>query len=445
MRPSEQRLPLNHDILGCIMASSPDFDTLHSSLLICKIFYSAFRTRPKGITWEVAHNVVGSTLPQALRVLKYPYGDNTPESEPLAMAAASPESSIPDSITAQEKHALTENSELIQALEDIYSFTNKDRTSKTSVLTHLETLRFRRAMYRFLLYSKIFPSTAYIQFPFDDLLPHRLLKQRMAILDVYPTEELLELSSAVEFVRSMLDVAKKYSGDDLNEFLLSTGPSGALMVWNNWNYYVLEDRVDLEFVEEEVIPPGMVDYFSTPLQKVLEERNVLPQSTGSPTSKYILDQVNGENDCCSQCGAPDGLKLYCEANWHRFPSRLRNLLKVNLRSNTTIQHSFFEKALKLEYSAELGELYGDLFTLRNDTTPVFDAWKRSGSYCRRCLSRFFDEHIWIWFLNERVKEGWTPPENCPDGFDCRLQGKDRAHEEEKNHLCFPVNYVLSSN
>ncbi|KAK7050233.1 hypothetical protein R3P38DRAFT_2862374, partial [Favolaschia claudopus] len=426
MPPSEQRLPLNHDVLDCIMASSPDFDTLHSSLLISKIFFSAFQTRPKGITWDVAHSVVGSALPQALRVLRYPYGDNTPESEPLAMAAASPESSIPESITAQEKHALTENSKMIQTLEDIYSFTNKDRTSKTSVLTDLETLRFKRAMYRFSLYSKIFPSTAYIQFPFDDLLPHRLLKQRMAILDVYPTEELLELSSVVEFVRSMLDVAKKYTGDDLNEFLLSTGPSGALMVWKYWNYYVLEDRVDLEFVEEEVIPPGMVDYFSTPLQKVLEE-------------------LNGENDCCSQCGAPDGLGLYCEANWHRFPSRLRYLLRVNLCSNTTISHSFFEKALKLECSAELNALYGDLFTLRNDTTPAFDAWERSASYCQRCLYRFFDEHIWIWFLNERVNEGWTPPENCPDGFDCRLQGKDRAHEEEKNHLCFPVNYVLSSN
>ncbi|KAJ6460528.1 hypothetical protein C8R45DRAFT_1108942 [Mycena sanguinolenta] len=67
--------PLDDDIVGQIMVSCPTFGTLEVSALASKAFYRGLRAHPKSITRAVAYNIVGPALPQALRVIRYPYDD----------------------------------------------------------------------------------------------------------------------------------------------------------------------------------------------------------------------------------------------------------------------------------------------------------------------------------------------------------------------------------
>ncbi|KAJ7848824.1 hypothetical protein B0H14DRAFT_2766833 [Mycena olivaceomarginata] len=55
-----------------------------------------------------------------------------------------------------------------------------------------------------------------------------------------------------------------------------------------------------------------------------------------------------------------------------------------------------------------------------------------------CFTKFLEEHLWIWILEERIKGGWTPPEDCWYGWNCRTQVHKRSHAETKNHLCIPT-------
>ncbi|KAJ7822313.1 hypothetical protein B0H14DRAFT_2828711 [Mycena olivaceomarginata] len=130
--------PLNNDIVAHIMACCFTFNTLHSTILICKAFYGVFQAHPKSITRAMAYNIVGPALPQALRMLRYPYPvDNEYISiDPIALAMACPEDPDYSDVlfTAEEKLYLEEDSRTVAALEDIYSLTFKDPTSNTSVL-----------------------------------------------------------------------------------------------------------------------------------------------------------------------------------------------------------------------------------------------------------------------------------------------------------------------
>lgn len=144
-------LPVDDDIVDRIMTFCPTFGTLQSMILVSKAFHSVFQTHPKvrrllcyfdpigcslqSITRAVAYNIVGPTLPQALRLIRYPYWNPNPDgtaeslwthnqhSDPDTMATTCPEEHGPSVITAEEKKMLQERSKEVETLEDIYSLT----------------------------------------------------------------------------------------------------------------------------------------------------------------------------------------------------------------------------------------------------------------------------------------------------------------------------------
>ncbi|KAF7341678.1 hypothetical protein MSAN_02066100 [Mycena sanguinolenta] len=234
--------PLNDDIVGQIMAFCPTFNTLLATILVSKAFHRVFQTHPKSIIRAVSYNVVGPALPQALRVIRYPYHDYcTPKDDPSAMAGACPEDwqNLPV-ICADEISMLEENARVVGELENIYSLMAKDRMSKTSVLTAEESWRFRRAMYRIMLYCAIF-SSFYYDFAERAGELEAIQNQRTAVLAEYPTDELRQVSSAVEFLSQIHD-GSIWRGVDLDTFL-SACPSGALRVWEARSADVLLDIV----------------------------------------------------------------------------------------------------------------------------------------------------------------------------------------------------------
>ncbi|ESK88449.1 hypothetical protein Moror_14685 [Moniliophthora roreri MCA 2997] len=117
---------LDDDIINRILCSS-DFGTLYAAILTAKSFYRVFQTHPNSILRAVAHNVSGPAISQALRYIRF-----------------------------------VDEARRTQDLEDFFSFTHKNRKSKTSQLTYLESWRFKRALYRIMLYSHIFPGSRWL-------------------------------------------------------------------------------------------------------------------------------------------------------------------------------------------------------------------------------------------------------------------------------------------
>jgi hypothetical protein len=126
----------------------------------------------------------------------------------------------------------------------------------------------------------------------------------------------------------------------------------------------------------------------------------------------------------SHCATPGGLKLYTAASeqaaflhlvhpltpyadWDRFPIILTNLLKKNLKLNQTVAQPFYAATAHLVNSDALGPFLGDLFALKTHTAPAFDNWDQTDSYCFMCFTKFLEEHLWIWILEERIKGAFS--------------------------------------
>ncbi|KAF7341798.1 hypothetical protein MSAN_02034700 [Mycena sanguinolenta] len=425
---SSNAFPLDDDIVSQIMGFSPDFRTLKAIILVSKAFYRVFQTHPKVITRAVAYTIVGPALPQALRVIRYPYRNYvTQEDGPIPMSAACPEDHGPPVIAPNERNMLEENASVVGKLEDIYSLINKDRMSRTSVLTVDESWRFRRAMYRIMLYCNIFPNfpcdggDAYLEE--DDESLQAIRKLRTAFLCQYLANELQQLASVVRFLSSIFqNCGSDYEpGSDL----LATGPSGALRTWETRSYNDLEihdlDSPDASWTH---------GYFDIPLRKIWTNRGEVAPSEYESPSKWILDSVNGADDRCSRCASPGGLALFTESNWCRFPLDLTNPLKDQLNHNSTLTGPF-EAALTpfLASPAEIERFIAGLFALRR---REYDGWEPAHSYCIQCFARFVEDHAWMWFLQQRLRQGLTPPENCWYGWNCRMQTHNLRHAKTKN-------------
>ena len=168
----------------------------------------------------------------------YPGGKDGSSIDPLTMATTCPEEHDASSlITAKEKKCLEDDCELVEALENIYSsmcvpllwagvelavLRIKDRKSNASVLTWEESFRFRRSMYRIMLYCELFGGSHYHLNEIDNLdegTIKKVWRQRTAVLNAYSLDQILEIYSSVGFLRSLLE---KLMEDEL----MRTGDEG---------------------------------------------------------------------------------------------------------------------------------------------------------------------------------------------------------------------------
>ncbi|KAJ7919860.1 hypothetical protein B0H13DRAFT_1708728, partial [Mycena leptocephala] len=316
---AQSALPLADDVVDRILTFCPTFVALQSMVLVSKAFYNVFQTHSKSITRAVAYNIVGPALPQALRAIRYPLRnpDETlgamDKDDPDTVATTCPEEHSASVITSEEKQRLEDNSEVVDTLEYIYSLTQKDRTSRKSVLAPAESWRFRRAVYRIWLYTNIFSGDRY---SFDEINvgadgTHLIQRQRTALLNQYPTDELFQLYAVVHFFCGILK--RVYAGHDdtqvnMLDILLSLGPGGIVRAWEERSTQSLYN--DLSFgifdVDDNPLYKG---YFSLPLETIWTARKMKPPKDDEPATKWILDTINGANDTCSKCATPGGLTL----------------------------------------------------------------------------------------------------------------------------------------
>ncbi|KAJ7857831.1 hypothetical protein B0H14DRAFT_2750474 [Mycena olivaceomarginata] len=307
--------PLDDDIVAHIMTFCSTFGSLHSATLVCHTFHRVFSAHPKSITYAVAYNIVGPALPQALRLLRYPYPNDKAGTaiDPIILATNCPEEHDTASlITAKEKILLQLDSELVEALENLYSSLFKDRNSQTSVLNWEESHRFRRSMYRIMLYCELFNGSRWNLDEIDILdeeIFNRIWSQRTAVLDTYPLDEILEIYSSVHFLRGMIEklmvneLMQTEDEDLYLEILLSAGPDGVWEAWEASDYNVLAQY--LGFGDDMLVADNKLfsGYFLHTLKGVWANRQFSEDDgrTLAPAgraaqhnpSQWILDSVNG--------------------------------------------------------------------------------------------------------------------------------------------------------
>lgn len=250
-------LPLDDDILDRILMFSPTFEALYAAILTCKAFHAVYNAYPQSIIRNVAYNVAGPAAPQAVRVVRYemahPYNpdDWEPDSDPDSSGAGEETTEI-SPLTTDEIYSLKQVASVAKRLEDIFSFrytilnfTNstpsngtqllrhKDRNSTHSVLSSSESWRFRRAIYRIMLYSRLFPGHEILDPELwsdhdddgdddeADNYASRALKERTSrkeFLEGFVTQELYEINSVVRFLE---EIADWIQGDDAGTASLS--------------------------------------------------------------------------------------------------------------------------------------------------------------------------------------------------------------------------------
>ncbi|KAF7352190.1 hypothetical protein MVEN_01182300 [Mycena venus] len=467
-------LTIPNDVLGHILSSSPDFDTLHAALSVCTAWHRVFETHPKSVLEAVARNVMGPALPQAVRFIRYPYPEKSPNDWPSAdrggeeedpeatedsddemdggaskkkKKAGKPnphnpmaflESESIGQLSPEERVRLQKNADIAEKLEVIFSRKYK----KAKKLTALESYRFRRAMYRVMLYCELF----YLPLNLDDIdamednepgVLDKIQEARHGMLNEYSTPDLFEVLAVVEFLNVIIsEVVDEEDFERLKDICIATGPAVILEAYTARSSDVFEEALEVEVMtsgEDNALFGG---FFSTPLERIWEERDEEPPADGMEMDA-IIEEIDLQPDACAQCGALVK-PLWSEANWHkRISVDFCVLLPGLLNSNELEAEALVELLMGPTGTADvvISEIYDSLLT---KPTSEWTKWKKEDSLCEVCLDKLLGAHLHLWAYGRKVKGGWKATQNCWYGYNCKTQVHKPNHAKEKNHLCTPI-------
>jgi hypothetical protein len=268
--------------------------------------------------------MVGPALPQVLRAVRYPLYDpdgnfsDTDKDDPDTMATTCPEEHGPSVIISEEKKKI---GEVVDDLEDIFSLTcvaspyprhslyfllsyyiQGERPDLTkNILTPEESWRFRRAVYRIWLYTSIFPGDCYE----IDLIQ----RQRKAILDEYPTDDLCQLYAVVRFFRGILEDVSDEENNNREFCSLTQAQALRQLIYYAerkistsfclWGRAVLQAHGKIAHTNSAKRLSLYNGYFSLPLENIWTAREVEPPEDDEPAMQWILYTINGTNDTCA--------------------------------------------------------------------------------------------------------------------------------------------------
>ncbi|KAL0571535.1 hypothetical protein V5O48_010426 [Marasmius crinis-equi] len=454
-------LPLDDDVVDRILMFSPDFVTLKSVILTSKAFHNVFQLYPNSIVRAVAYNIVGPALSQALRYVRY--SDSGHETD-TGDALDCEETGEYVPIKAHETVDLIRNAKMVKEMEKLFSLRHKDYKSKGTRLTFMESLRFQRAMYRIMLYCRIFDGEKYSEEhdPDNDSedgdMAERLAevrRERKKFLGAFSDEQLIQIHSVSRFLVETASTFYFYrtanvlsdTSDNLGDIALSaspdviyacyeTGSSSALVAYiDGWNDDILTN-----------VRPMISGYLSHPLAKLYEERKVKPPSTDTLQWKAILDSVEGENDTCARCEdkVTKGSNLWGPTTYDfltKVHSNFKSSLIIaylpgHLRYNRVEGPYCMSLMSKIPPEENAYEYVVQDILDSDYKQDAFEDWKKDDHLCMSCLTKLLRENLHLWLLNKRIQAGDTVlAEDCWWGWNCRTQTHKQTHAEGKNHIC----------
>jgi hypothetical protein len=113
------RFPLDDDVIDRVLRCLSDHGSLQSAILTCKSVYEVFQAHPKSILRAVARNITGSTLPQALTLVRSQLSpDQVDRRTAVADVIKVDETTV---ITLDEVMLLKANADVVWELEDLFS------------------------------------------------------------------------------------------------------------------------------------------------------------------------------------------------------------------------------------------------------------------------------------------------------------------------------------
>ncbi|KAL1719047.1 hypothetical protein EV715DRAFT_199882 [Schizophyllum commune] len=390
-------LPLDDDILQLILCQLPDFKSLLSAICSCKAFYRIFNTYPVQIEYAVATNIVGPAIPQALRAARYELSEGL-TGEVEERKDAFPETNEPARLSIREKVLIYEYSKKVSRLETIFTRIHKTRTPTGPQLTNLESLRFRRAVYRLMFYCLLYGcADEYWEIEDHDgtsideayifCCLHRIYEKHRDFLDQYSTDGLREIQAVADFITELSHCVRREAApmqhdiisiENFHDFFLSCGPLAALKCYEARSFSPIEDDA-YSVIDSGVSDMAFCGFLSQPIALIMGARKAEYRSNHW---RAILDSIPDEHATCDRCRTMKGLELYDETNYdalfgveglnHR---ELPRLFKGRLGHHFTERHKiweYFGGAASFDYGAFLKEIFA-FSTPLAASTPVTPA------------------------------------------------------------------------
>ncbi|KAH7885549.1 hypothetical protein F5I97DRAFT_1410341 [Phlebopus sp. FC_14] len=391
--------PFDADIVDCLLTTLPDIHSLESFVLSSKFVYDVFQSHRTCVLKAVVSNHLGPVVPQAMCLVKvmvdvraYWHGWLAP----VAINKLPKESDFRHDfiVTMREAHIIADNHDVVQELEGLYSWRQKDPRSTDSQLTQKESARFQRAMYRVWFVSAMYGRPA---------PPHRVDKSKskrlkavlkemhqmqLRCLQSYPSTEFALLLEAWNFLSSIADWAcraeylpqqTKYRS--LNAYFLWSGPKTTLQAFHG----------KVTSIDRKMVPSMAASYEQFPEAFSLVAASALKDVTG------ILDSpedcvINGLR--CDQCTRLAAMNLWGRPNWAYLrgilpPSKLFDLLDIPWWNSFTDADSLEKLCRSVSYA----QLVEEVFALRS---KHYKRWRSEAWLCTDCLCTFLRDNIEPW-------------------------------------------------
>ncbi|RDB14819.1 hypothetical protein Hypma_016315 [Hypsizygus marmoreus] len=378
-------------------------------ILASKSFYAVFNSRPQSIIRAVACNALGPALPHALHALRFHTLDSEDKTEPLSP------------INDEEICGLAANASVAEGLEDLFSSRHKDRNFQTSQLNSTESFKFNRAIYRLILFSRVFPvyDLDFDPEPTEQEVAHIQLERKLFLLK-FPDCELFELRSVALF---MVEIAEWAQAADSTERLF------------------IHD-IDIGDLAHIAGPAKVLDAYRTGCSSSLRDTFNTTTSRNLETAKRdaALRRISlaGHFRYCTGSGQRllSDFDLWNETSWEYlrgiFPiDELLEQLPGRLYTNN-VEMKRLHEAIH-EPSFTFPTLLREIHELR---TSEYETWTRQDWLCECCIDDILGTHLHLWLSDRNKQKGIEFPKTCQDGYKCKLQDK-KKHSKRYNHLCEP--------
>ncbi|KDQ62628.1 hypothetical protein JAAARDRAFT_30540 [Jaapia argillacea MUCL 33604] len=431
--------PLDDDLVDRILTLLPDFSSLRSAIRISKAVHQVFQRRPNSIIRAVAENLVGPSLPQALRVARLQQHSIAKDKRGDFTLDELPAEEIVQNVvlTSTDAQLLAKNAPVVHDLEDLYSWRNKDRTSKVSKLSEHESVPFHRAIYRFWAYQVIFGNQLPEEYDDEDEedfhdddydeLYETNHEKRVSFIKSIPDPEHCEFLRGVKFLGETLAWVETATGLHPNltfeQYAMSFGPKVVLDSYRTGGttFDTLRNGRRVLFIWQtlpEVLGVNYVDWMLAPEGQV-----------------PFVTQVNGAADKCQRCDAVKGVELWNISNFSHLKgmayvgSTIAADLPGRLSENVYECRSLHACVKKRAFSWEI---------MMHQMFNAAEGWNENDWLCIDCISAFRKEHLMGWWVNRKLAGGSLLLEDCWYGYNCRTQVHKEAHASKLNHLCAPT-------
>ncbi|KAF5380663.1 hypothetical protein D9757_007049 [Collybiopsis confluens] len=440
--------PAHSDVLCGILCASVSFESLFASVRTCKVFHSVYKNNAKQILRSVSFNLVGRAFPLALQLARHEVAEDSSTED------SEDEGNIDLQLAIKEATILADNARVVAEWENMYSSRMKNFRSRTSQLTPAESWRFQKAMYRLMMYSRLFPSdkgaynikhsspgqiqTATFGFSRtgnDDLvvlypeLAHERLRRKAYLSDFF-SNELHQISLVADFLAQnikWIDSVDGFHMRGLGEYIeiaLSAGPSVVLECYKNLGFEPLVEAINRlcppttpDYFEDTRHRPLLSNYLIQPINMVLQERD--PDIGFHSDNHAILDSEQETYEPCARCGSKTyHLGLWGETTWdylslpsqtlgsYIFPSA-STLLKGELSRNPVELQRVETFLLKTPFK----EIFQDIFA-KGLKLPTYPDKRTDDYWCYSCMTEFTKDHLHLWVFLKRKEAGEKVASDC---------------------------------